>query len=145
MFIHDFIISVLVPTASSVLTDPGPLCRDQPTTLTCNITGGITLIWNYDADGTMPFQLAIIDLQRNPLPPPDPVVTPDGVAITVSLLMPTDLQLVSQISFVATDSVNGTEISCSGLTPGTVVPAESVTLHVLNGKDFLCWLSIGTL
>ncbi len=84
----------------------------------------------------MPSSIATIDLQRNPLPPADPVVTPDGVAITVSLLMPTDLQLVSQISFVATDSVNGAEIGCGGgLTrAGTVVPPESVTLQVIHNK-----------
>ncbi len=118
---------------NSVLTDPGPLCRDQPSTLTCNITGGTTLIWNYDPDGTMPFQLSIINLATDTFPPPDPVVTPAGVAITVSLLMPTDLQLVSQISFVATDSVNGDTISCGGLTrAGTVVPPESVTLQVFT-------------
>ncbi len=124
---------MLVSPASSVLTDPGPLCRDQPATLTCNITGGTVLIWNYDADGTMPVQLAIINLGTNTLAPADPVVTPDGVAITVSLLMPTDLQLVSQISFVATDSVNGAEIVCTGVTrAGTLVPDESVTLQVFT-------------
>ncbi len=125
-----------MPLASSVLTDPGALCRDQPATLTCNITGGVTLRWNYDVDGAMPFRIATIEIPTNRFPPPDPVVTPDGVAITVSLLMPTDVELVSQISFVPTDSVNGNVISCGGFTgAGRVVPFESVTLH---GKVSLC-------
>ncbi len=126
-----------MPFANSALTDPGALCRDQPATLTCNVTGGIILIWNYDdVDGAMPFQIALIDISTKRFPPPDPVVAPNGVAITVSLLMPTDVELVSQISFVPTDSVNGKVIECGGLNRvGIVVPAERVTLH---GKVSLC-------
>ncbi len=98
--------------------------------------GGITLGWNYDVDGAMPFQIDLIDLPTSTFPPLDPVVTPDGVAITVSLLMPTDVELVSQISFVPTDSMNGKVINCGGLTSGdTLVRPERVTLH---GKVSLC-------
>ncbi len=125
-----------MPFANSALTDPGPLCRDQPATLTCNVTGGIILIWNYDFDGAMKFEIALINIPTKRFPPPDPVVTPDGVAIIVSLLMPTDIELVSQISFVPTDSMNGKVIECGGLNRvGIVVPAESVILH---GKISLC-------
>ncbi len=41
------LLLLLLPLASSVLTDPGPLCTGQTATLTCNVTGGTRLNWNY--------------------------------------------------------------------------------------------------
>ena len=121
----------LVSTASSIaLTDPGPLCSGQPATLTCNITGGNLLVWTYDRD-------RFITIEPVLAPLPDPVVRiSDTIAFTVSLLMPTSLHLVSLISFIASERMNGMRLRCDGAT-ATEAVEESVSLLVISLRTYL--------
>ena len=59
--------------------------------------------------------------------------TVSGVEFTVSLLMSTPL-LSSQISFVASEMVNGLDLVCISLAPGSTVQ-EMTTLQVISGKS----------
>ena len=65
-----FNAALLVSPTGSVLTDPGPLCAGQRATLTCNITGGVALDWNYiDSSGT----IRTYNRAGNVVPPSGPV------------------------------------------------------------------------
>ena len=117
-------------SASSVLTDPGPLCPGQTTTLTCNITGGSRLNWDYDAGTGMRGRIATINPSLDALPSSNPVLV-FGVEFTVSLLMPTSPHFVSQISFQASAMMTSGVIHCFTAVAPAVVD-ESVTLQVIN-------------
>ena len=126
---------MLVSPASSALTltDQGPLCTGQTATLTCNITGGTTLNWDYIVDnviGSIPTYDPII----NVFPPPDPV-TVFGVEFTVTVLMPTSPILVSRISFTASTIMNARILQCSGIV-GSMVESESTTLQVVSAGKY---------
>ncbi len=115
----------MLPPASGVLTDPGPLCTGQTATLTCNITGGTRINWNYIVGGTRGL-IPTYDPDIGVSPPTEPV-TANGVEFTASVLM-TQPQLVSTISFVPSTMMNGGELVCSGF--AGVLVSEAITLHV---------------
>ena len=120
---------LLSPSSGSLLTDPGPLCAGQTATLTCNITGTgvVSLEWNYVAAG---LQDGVIAAYRRgePFSPSNPVVVA-GVEFTVSVLMSTATQVVSQISFVASSMMSGTGLDCVGRVDQGLVPLMT-TLQV---------------
>ena len=89
--------------------------------LTCNVPGGITLQWIYN--------LMVFVNIRTPdsIPPSDPIPV-DGVEFTVSLLSNTGSDLVSEISFEVSSSINGRVLRCSGF-DGTAVGSSEVTLQ----------------
>ena len=94
--------------------------------LTCNVPGGITLQWIYN--------FMVIDTIRLPssIPPSDPIpVLVDGVEFTVSLLSNTGSDLVSEISFEVSSSINGGVLRCSGVN-ATAVGSSEVTLQEEN-------------
>ena len=92
--------------------------------LTCNIPGGITLQWIYN--------LMVIGTIRPPnsIPSSDPIPV-DGVEFTVSLLSNTGSDLVSEISFEVSSSINGGVLICSGLN-ATAAESIAVTLQEEN-------------
>ena len=75
--------------------------------LTCNVPGGITLQWIYNS---MPFAT----ISGTSVPSSDPIPV-DGVEFTVSLLSNSGSDLVSEISFEVSSSINGGVLRCSGL------------------------------
>ena len=88
------VLVCLLVAGSAVLTDPGPLCSGQPVLLTCNITGGVDLIWSYNS--------VVIGGQISPTrPPPTGPVSVGGVQFTLTLLLARP-DMVSKISFTAT-------------------------------------------
>ena len=91
--------------------------------LTCNIPGGISLSWIYNS-----IQFATI--LGFSVPSSDPILV-DGVEFTVSLLSNTGSDLVSEISFEVSSSINGGVLRCSGLN-ATAVGSREVTLQEEN-------------
>ena len=67
------------------------------------------------------------------VPLPDPVIrTSDSVEFTISRLMPSSPDLVSQIRFTASERMNGMSLTCDGFTTESVT--GSVLLQVLRGR-----------
>ena len=92
--------------------------------LTCNVPGGISLQWAYNS---IPF---VTISPPNSIPSSDPILV-DGVEFTVSLLSNTGSDLVSEISFEVSSSINGGVLRCSGLN-ATAVGSREVTLQEEN-------------
>ena len=112
--------------ASSVLTDPGPLCDGQPATLTCNITGGSALNWGYGVAGGEESLPTVTSAFQSPL-----IMMVGSVEFTVSLLE-TSPVFVSGISFVASTVMNGRVLTCIG----SGATDEQINLQVVNGKFY---------
>ena len=91
--------------------------------LTCNIPGGIVLQWIYNS-------MLFINIQGTLVPSSDPILV-DGVEFTVSLLSNTGSNLVSEISFEVSSSINGGVLRCSGAN-ATAVGSSEVTLQEEN-------------
>ena len=119
-------MSVLLvsPVNSIYILDSGPLCPGQTAVLTCNIPGGSSLQWIYNS------YIVFGSVRGFLFPPSDPILV-DGVEFTVSLLPNTGSDLVSEISFVVSSSINGGVLSCSGFAT-TVVESREVTLQEHN-------------
>ena len=83
--------------------------------------------WDYIV-GERAGRIATIIPSLGSFPPDDPVEVL-GVEFTVSLLMPTSPHFVSQISFVASEMMNGRILACSAGTS-----SGSVTIQVVNGE-----------
>ena len=64
----------------------------------------------------------------NSIPSSDPIPV-GGVEFTVSLLSNTGSDLVSEISFEVSSSINGGVLRCSGLNAATAVESIAVTLQ----------------
>ena len=119
---------LLVSPVNSVSLDSGPLCPGQTAVLTCNIPGGITLQWIYNS-------MVFVTISGTLVPSSDPIPV-DGVEFTVSLLSNTGSDLVSEISFEVSSSINGGVLRCSGLN-ATAVGSREVTLQEENGVSKL--------
>ena len=113
---------LLVSPVNSVSLDSGPLCPGQTAVLTCNVPGGISLQWLYNS---MPF----VTIQGTSVPSSDPIPV-DGIEFTVSLLSNTGSDLVSEISFEVSSSINGGVLTCSGVNAAT--ESVAVTLQEEN-------------
>ena len=102
-----------------VSLDSGPLCPGQTAVLTCNIPGGISLQWIYNS--------IVIGTIRPPnsIPSSDPIPV-NGVEFTVSLLSSTGSDLVSEINFEVSSSINGRVLRCSGLNDAAVGSSEVI-------------------
>ena len=111
---------LLVSPVNSVSLDSGPLCPGQTAVLTCNVPGGISLSWIYNS-----MQFATI--LGTSVPSSDPILV-DGVEFTVSN---TGSDLVSEISFEVSSSINGGILRCSGVN-ATAVGSSEVTLQEEN-------------
>ena len=92
--------------------------------LTCNVPGGISLQWIYNS-----IVIGTIRLP-NSAPSSDPIPV-DGVEFTVSLLSNTGSDLVSEISFEVSSSINNGVLRCSGVNAAAVESRE-VTLQEEN-------------
>ena len=115
---------LLVSPVNSVSLDSGPLCPGQTAVLTCNVPGGTLLQWIYNS-------MVIVTIRPpNSVPSSDPIPV-DGVEFTVSLLSNTGSDLVSEISFEVSSSINGGVLRCSGLN-ATAVGTSEVTLQEEN-------------
>ena len=114
---------MLVSLVNSVSLDSGPLCPGQTAVLTCNVPGGIILQWIYKS-------LQITSILSSSVPSYDPIPV-DGVEFTVSLLSSTGSDLVSEISFEVSSSINGGVLRCSGAN-ATAVGSSQVTLQEEN-------------
>ena len=101
--------------------------------LTCNVPGGTTLQWAY--------KTMVIGTIRPPnsIPSSDPIPV-DGVEFTVSLLSNTGSDLVSEISFEVSCSINGGVLRCSGAN-ATAVGSSGVTLQEENSVGELVMAS----
>ena len=91
--------------------------------LTCNIPGGITLQWIYNS-------MLLVTIQGTSVPSPDPIPV-DGIEFTVSLLSNTGSDLVSEIHFEVSSSINGGVLRCSGVN-ATAAESRGVTLQEEN-------------
>jgi hypothetical protein len=100
-------------------------------TLTCNVTGGITQRWLYN---TMPIGNSIIAVDVSPMT--DRV---DGVNFTLLLLSTMNSPyLASQISFVATERMDGRIVECRTAFPrmsNATVVSDTTTLRVGSGSE----------
>ena len=114
---------LLVSPVNSVSLDSGPLCPGQTAVLTCNVPGGIVLQWIYNS-------MLFITISGTTVPSSDPILV-DGVEFTVSLLSNTGSNLVSEISFEVSSSINGGVLRCSGAN-ATAVGSSEVTLQEEN-------------
>ena len=99
------LVSLLLPSISGLLTDPGPLCPGDMATLTCNLTGGVAQVWRYN---TMAVGVGIIPLAGQvPAVPAVPMVV-GGVEFRLSLLSTSGTPyLATQIAFVASERMDG--------------------------------------
>ena len=109
---------------SGILIDPGPLCPGETALLTCTITQGTELVWTYGDSGRI-FTI-IPALNRFPLSGP---ILVNGVEFTVTVLS-TSPDLVSQISFVVSATVNGRTLECSGVSTSSGGVSRTLTLQV---------------
>ena len=107
----------------SVLTDPGPLCAGRTVVLNC--TGGQAHQWMYD----MSQVVSINDFD----PPPAEPVELSGVQFTFSQLSPFP-NLITQISFMSSQEMNGRILTCTSLSVGSIVTSE-VTLTIVEGDS----------
>ena len=114
---------LLVSPVNSVSLDSGPLCPGQTAVLTCNVPGGTTLQWIYNS-------MLFVTISGTSVPSSDPIPV-DGVEFTVSLLSNTGSDLVSEISFEMSSSINGGILRCSGRN-ATAVGTSEVTLQEEN-------------
>jgi hypothetical protein len=118
--------TLLTSPVSCLLTNPGSLCPGDMVTLTCNVTGGITQRWLYN---TMPIGNSIIAVDVSPMT--DRV---DGVNFTLLLLSTMNSPyLASQISFVATERMDGRIVECRTAFPrmsNAAVVSDTTTLRV---------------
>ena len=83
LYMHICIFVALKVSATTTLSDPGPLCADEMAVLTCNVTG-VSIRWTYYATQ---FGGLI-----SPVRPPssDPILV-SGVEFTLSLLENTQI------------------------------------------------------
>ena len=116
------VVTLLMSPAHGILTlESGPLCPGQRATVHCNITRGTLLTWRYGSN-----QLVSTVPTIGTLPPDDPVMV-GGVAFTVSLVSTTP-DLVSELSFVVSNIINGMILVCSAVDASGAV-SRSVTLQ----------------
>ena len=108
---------------SGILIDPGPLCPGETALLTCTITQGTDLFWSYDSG-----RITTIIPAVNFFPPSGPILV-SGVEFTVTVLS-TSPDLVSQISFVVSATVNGRTLECSGVSTSSGGVSRTLTLQV---------------
>ena len=114
--------------------------------LTCTIPGGVTLGWRYNSDNGL-IGNGVYQPANNIVPPTNPD-TVRGVVFTHSLL-DSSPDLVSQLSFTASDDMNGGVIRCVGDAATSTDGVESVSddiivqveqfckLHTYKAKQFL--------
>ena len=114
---------LFVSSVNSVSLDSGPLCPGQTAVLTCNVPGGITLQWIYNS-------MLFVTISGTPVPSSDPIPV-DGAEFIVSLLSNTGSDLVSEISFEVSSSINGGVLRCSGVN-ATAGGSSEVTLQEEN-------------
>ena len=120
---------LLVSSVNSVSLDSGSLCPGQTAVLTCNVPGGITLLWIYNS-------MSFVTISGTSVSSSDPIPV-DGVEFTVSLLSNTGSDLVSEISFEVSSSINGGVLRCSGVN-ATAAESSEVTLQEENNVGELC-------
>ena len=120
---YSYLSVLLVSPVNSVSLDSGPLCPGQTAVLTCNAPGGISLQWIYNS-------VVIVTISGTLVPSFDPILV-NGVEFTVSLLSNTGSDLVSEISFEVSSSINGGVLRCSGAN-ATAVGSSEVTLQEEN-------------
>ena len=108
---------------SGILIDPGPLCPGETALLTCTITQGTDLFWSYDSG-----RITAIIPELNTFPPSGPILV-NGVEFTVTVVS-TSPDLVSQISFVVSATVNGRTLECSGVSTLSGAVSRTLTLQV---------------
>ena len=113
------VLVLLVSPVGSVLTDPGPLCAGRTVVLNC--TGGVSHEWMYD------MSRGVIINEFDP-PPAEPVEL-SGVQFTLSLLSPSP-NLITQISFMSSQEINGRILTCESIIDITTVLTSEVTLAV---------------
>ena len=108
---------------SGILIDPGPLCPGETTLLTCTVTQGTDISWAYDSN-----TITTIIPELNVLSQSNPYLV-SGVEFTVTVVS-TSPDLVSQISFVVSTTVNGRTLECSGVSTSSGVVSRTLTLQV---------------
>jgi hypothetical protein len=106
---------VLLPV-SGLLTDPGTVCPGSTVVLNCTTPGNLQT-WIYNGASVLSIIPGVTPFPAN--------VEVSGVMFSISLLSSTP-DIESQISFVASSSVNGRTLVCSGSSGET----DSVTFMV---------------
>ena len=123
---------------SGILIDPGPLCPGETALLTCTITQGTELFWSYDSG-----RITAIIPDVNIFPPSGPILE-NGVEFTVTVLSSTSPDLVSQISFVVSATVNGRTLECSGVSISSGAVSRTLTLQVEDPISKICHTHLAT-
>ena len=119
------VLVLLVSPVGSVLTDPGPLCAGRTVVLNC--TGGQSHDWRYDMSSGVVINSLV--------PPPAEPVELSGVQFTFSQPSPLP-NLITQISFMSSQEMNGRILTCTSLSVGSIVTSE-VTLTIVEGDSKL--------
>ena len=122
---------------SGILIDPGPLCPGETALLNCTITDGTDLYWSYDFG-----RIAAIIPEVDVFPPSGPILR-NGVNFTVTVLS-TSPDLVSQISFVVSATVNGRILECSGVSTSSGGVIRTLTLQVEESLSKICHTHLAT-
>ena len=119
------VLVLLVSPVGSVLTDPGPLCAGRTVVLNC--TGGQGHDWRYDMSSGV--------IINNIAPPPAEPVELSGVLFTFSQLSPSP-NLITQISFMSSQEMNGRILTCLSVIDTTIVTSEvTFTISESYGKS----------
>ena len=113
---------LLVSPVGSILTDPEPLCEGVPAMLTCNVTGGTLIVWRYN-NSRIGDELEFVQQTFND--------TVGGVRFTGTLLIDSP-HLVSQLNFVANDTMNGEVVLCQ-----SIISLENITLQVESTSKYI--------
>lgn len=117
------------PPAGGILTDPGPLCPEQRTNLTCEVTADVVLLYY-----GLTFIVEIYPNRGINVPPGPIVVNAAGVEFSISIISAgIDPVSKSVISFVPTIIMNNTQLVCYGQAS---LEYGTVTLHVQNISMF---------
>jgi hypothetical protein len=127
---------VLLPV-SGLLTDPGTVCPGSTVVLNCTTSGGMGSfqIWSYNGaqlTSVTPRTTTPIDVERS------------GVVFSISLLSTTP-DIMSQISFVASPSINGGTLTCAGgggETDSVTLMVGSIQGNVRRGRLCVCMKSL---
>ena len=138
---HICIFVALKVSATTTLSDPGPLCADETTVLTCNVTG-VSIRWIYD--GT---QFGGLISPSRP-PSSDPILVEGGLMFTLSLLENTGSNLVSQLSFTASTDMDGRVVTCinsEGSVDTSILIVQQFCKYVIIGQSHTLYIYIYTM
>lgn len=120
---------LLVNSANSTLTDPGQVCPGNTVRLICDVTTAAVQTWFYWNERVA----QVANASSGPIISPLPLQPIQGVIFDISVLS-TNPYLVTQLSFVASNTMEGGNVTCrTVLSDTSLLPVNNeVLLQVEN-------------